>query len=204
MFKKTFVLAALLAGTLVAVPSTAAATEATFIPAGEIAFRSEGPLTFTGIRESSEEVEASFRCNVTMAGTLERGPIPIERAEAVGAIRALEWSNCSGEGELGAALSLSWRFGTRFLSRFPFIGILIGFFGNVEVNLHIAFIRIRCLYAGTTGLLAGFSGGAPPFGIGPLSWLAALIRVSGGFPCPSKMGIGGEMVMTPATRVNVE
>jgi hypothetical protein len=189
MFKKLVMLTAMMIVALAAMAGSAAASTISLSPAGEFTMQSEGKVTFSG-----EEGETRVECSLTYTGTLARGPILLEETEPSGAVTGVRWSECTG-GEIEAALSLGWMTHWAILGRFPngITGILAGLTGNI--SLHILFIR--CLYSGEIGMLAGAAGTNPYTGFHFTFLGITITRVSGGFPCPARIRIGGTMVMRP-------
>lgn len=190
LLKRAASAALLVALTCAAMAASATATTMMLEPAGEFTMASSGAITYTG-----EGVEVA--CNQTLEGNLESSIANVEtEGGTLGQVTASRWSECSG-GSISSALSLplTIRIGRLLGSPIPrnFFGILY-FIGGEAYEFTL--IGTRCLYAGTAGMLWGFSGS--PLRSTTVNDLGTTFtKVSGGAFCPSILRRAGRFNISP-------
>jgi hypothetical protein len=183
-----------------AVAGSASASEATVSPAGGIAAPSSGQLTFTG-------GSISIRCNVTLNGSLLRGPIRTESTSQIGEVTevTIARETCSG-GTVEGVLNVPWTMTlTQTLGTAPnaITGLLFTI-NNAQFLLSVFGGFIDCLYAGNAGALLALSAIArtspQQYRTGTISALnSSLSLSSGGFGCPSSGSMTGTFTVTAQT-----
>jgi len=141
MYRKVLLVAGIALAGLLAGSTTAAATfRMTLSSAGAISMASLGRLTFG--------TAPTVQCNVTLRGTLARGPIEMTSGESFGSVTEVRVANCTG-GTWERPLNLNWPL--RFISilqgiapdEIEYIGYMIeGFSWNWSTYFSI----VNCLY----------------------------------------------------------
>lgn len=167
---------------------TATATTMMLEPAGEFTMASSGAVTFTG-----EGVELA--CNVTLEGRLEGTIANIEReGGTLGQVTEQRWAECSGGSLLAVLrLPLTIRIGRMLGTSSNFLGILY-FIGGEAYEFSL--INTRCLYAGTAGMLWGFSG-SPARSTTVTDLGTTFTKVSGSAFCPLIIRRAGRFNISP-------
>lgn len=186
---------------LFAVVGSAVASEATVSPAGAIASASEGKLSFTG-------GSFTIRCNVTLNGSLLRGPIRTEGTGQLGSITEVQIRECEGGSVSGVLFreeeGRAWAIRlVRTLGTAPnsVTGLLFNIVG-AKFQLSVFGEAVNCLYAGDNGALMALTATrtAGVYTTGRITALAtALPLVSGGFLCPSSGTMAGRFNITAQT-----
>jgi hypothetical protein len=147
---KLMLMAALLIVSLSAAASMATASSLTIIPAGNITATSQGLLSYT---TTIGGTPVTLLCTITLAGTLERGPIPATTGSHMGALTRDLGSSCNnvlGQNVIVQNL-LPWLYSW---NRDVRIGDeVIGFLFDVlwRVLWTIQALNKRCLYSAVRG-----------------------------------------------------
>jgi hypothetical protein len=179
---------------------SATASEETISPAGSIAAPSTGQLTFTG-------GSISIRCNLTLNGSLLRGPIRTESTSQLGEITEVNIARetCEG-GRIAGVLNVPWTMTlTQTLGTAPnaLTGLLFTIH-DLQFLVDALGGFVNCLYRGNAGALLALSAIArtspQQYRTGNITALnSSLSLASGGFGCPSSGSMAGTFSITAQT-----
>ncbi len=166
--------------------------------AGRITAASSGKIAFGTFPQ--------VRCELTLAGTLERGPIEDFAGQQFGEVTEVRIGRCEG-GEITAALGLPWRLTVnRLLGTLPesATGAL---FEIVGAALDFSDSGLSCLYGGTAdtlmSLTRGGRTGSYTSGTMTAQREPALSLRSGSGLCPSSGSFAGTFTLSPAQTIEV-
>jgi hypothetical protein len=196
-YGKLFMTTAVALVAMFTVAGSAMASEATVSPAGAISAPSTGQTTFTS--------SFSTRCNLTLNGSLLRGPIRTESTSQIGEVTevTIARETCEG-GTVEGVLNVPWRMTlTQTLGTAPnaITGLLLTI-NNVQFLLSVFGGFVDCLYEGDVGALLVLSAlrTAGTYRTGNIAALnSSLSLASGGFGCPSSGSMSGTFTVTAQT-----
>jgi hypothetical protein len=198
MTRKLFLTAAMALVALFAATGVASAANATVEPGGAISSVSLGKVSFSGSG-------ITIRCNLTLNGSLARGPIELLRGRTLGSIREVLIRECEG-GNVSAILNLPYTITIEtILGTIPsaITGLLFTL-PRAAFNLSVFGGFVNCLYEGTQGALLGLTavaGTREPwrYTTGLITTLASRLPLRSGSGCPPEGTMNGTFSLTRQT-----